>query len=224
MPASRGEGAEMQAGRKSTSRTIEIYDVLPPDPSARRAAPPARPVLVEDAVFEVVGPARPRREHNDNPPKPSMPGKPDMARLAAVAGVHVVRWLERGLSGLSPQAFATLVASLFFIVFWVCGGLGALASQSIVKPAASFTIEQVFTEELDENGMRLLAVGGMLRNGTGTGMVPPPLSVTGEGGEIIGMITASTAELAAGQSVRFFGRFNRTGGKSGPVTIFPVAR
>ena len=219
----------MQAGRKSTSRTIEIYDVLPPDPSARRAAPPARPVLVEDAVFEVVGPARPRREHNDNPPKPVVSGKPDIARLAAVAGVHVARWLERRLSGLSPQAFATLAASLFFLVFWACGGLGALASQPIVsqpivRPAASFTIEQVFTEELDENGMRLLAVGGVLRNGTDAGMIPPPLSVTGEGGEVIGMITASTTELAAGQSVRFFGRFNRAGGKSGPVTIFPVPR
>lgn len=214
----------MQAGRKSTSRTIDVYDVLPPEPAARRApVRQARPVLVEDAVFEVVGPARPWREHNDNPARTLTEERLDIARLAAIAGVYLVNWLERLLSGLSTQTFATLIASLFFVMFWLCGGFGALGTQPVAIPASPFAIEKVFTEELDENGMQLLAVGGMLRNWSDSAMAAPSLSVVGEGGEVIGAITPSRAEIAAGQSVRFFARFKRAGGKSGAVTIFPAA-
>ena len=145
-----------------------------------------------------------------------------MARLAAIAGVFLVNRLERLLAALSPQAFMTLIASLFFVVFWLCGGFAALATQPVQKPASPFMIEQIFTEEIDENGMRLLAVGGMLRNNAGTNLATPSLSVVGEGGTVIGSIAPTTAELSAGQSVRFFGRFQLPGGKSGPVTIFPA--
>ena len=215
----------MQAGRKSTSRTIDVYDVLPPDASARReAVRQARPVLIEDAVFEVVAQAPRRREHNDNPTRPLADKRFDFARLAAISGVYLVNRLERLLSGLSTQAFATLIASLFFIVFWFCGGFGALDREPIATTAPSFVIEKVFTEELDENGMRLLAIGGMLKNYSGTNLAAPSLSVVGEGGEIIGSITPSAAELGAGESVRFFSRFKLAGGKSGAVTIFPVTK
>lgn len=221
----------MQAGRKSSGRTIEVYDVLPPTPSARREpARPSRPVLVEDAVFEVVGPAQPqrertqsRREHNDNPARPLGGRRIDIARMAAVAGVYLVNRLERLLSGLSTQSFVTLIASLFFLVFWFCGGFSAIASRPVEKPASPFVIEKVFTEALDENGMRLLAVGGILRNHADTTLAVPPLSVVGEGGEVIGAIVPAAPELAAGQSVRFFSRFQLAGGKSGTVTIFPAA-
>ena len=121
-------------------------------------------MLVEDAVFEVVGPVRPRREHNDNPARPTSAKRIDLPRLAAVAGVYLVNRLERTLTGLSTQAFATLIASLFFLMFWLCGGFNALATQPVEKAIPSFVIEKVFTEEVDENGMQLLAVGGMLTN------------------------------------------------------------
>lgn len=220
-----GEGAEMQAGRKSTSRTIEVYDVLPPEPVARRqTAAAARPVLVEDAIFEVVGPARPRREHNDNPARPAPARRFDITRLAAIAGVYLVNRLERILASLSTQAFATLIASLFFLMFWLCGGFDALATSPVEKAASPFVIDKIFTEEVDENGMQLLAVGGMLTNRSGTTMAAPSLSVIGEGGEPIGLVTPSATDIAAGQSVRFFSRFKRIGGKSGAVTIFPVAK
>jgi hypothetical protein len=215
----------MQAGRKSTSRTIEVYDVLPPEPSARREpVRQTRPVMIEDAVFEVVAQAPRRREHNDNPTRPLPEKRFDLARLTAVAGVYLINRLERLLSGLSTQAFATLSASLFFIVFWFCGGFGALDRQPIATPAAPFSIVKVFTEEIDENGMRLLAVGGILMNQSGAKLAVPSLSVVGEGGDVIGAIAPATSELAAGQSVRFFSRFKLAGGKSGAVTIFPVAK
>lgn len=215
----------MQAGRKSTSRTIEVYDVLPPEPAARRERMRhARPALVEDAIFEVVGPMTPRREHNDNPARPVPARRLDAAKLVAVVGVYLVNRLERLLSGLSTQVFVTLIASLFFVVFWACGGFNALATQPIEMPGSPFIINQVFTEEVDENGMRLLAVGGMLMNRSDTTRTAPSLSVVGEGGELIGSVTPSASEIKAGQSVRFFSRFKRTGGKSGAVTIFPVLK
>lgn len=213
----------MQAGSNRTTRTAEIYDLIPPDRSGRREpVRQPRPMLVEDAVFEVVVPIRPRQEHNDNPARPAASGNAYFARLAAATGVFLVNQLERLLSALSPQAFMTLIASLFFFVFWLCGGFAALVTQPVDKPASPFLIERVFTEEIDENGMRLLAVGGVLRNNAVTDMATPPLSVVGDGGTLIGWITPSTAALAAGESVRFFGRFQLPGGKSGPVTIFPA--
>lgn len=215
----------MQPGRNSTNRAIEPYDVLPPEPSLRRApVRQARPLMVEDAVFEVVGPVRPRREHNDNPIRPVRESRIDIARLMAIGGILLVKRLERMLSGLSTQAFATLTASLFFLGFWFFGGFGALAIQPAVPPVTPFVIKEIFTEKRDENGMQLLAVGGLLINRSGTTLVPPPLSVMGEGGEIIGEIAPVAGQLAAGQSVRFFGRFKLAGGKSGPVTIFPAGQ
>jgi hypothetical protein len=213
----------MQAGRKSTGRTIEVYDLLPPEPAARRQPTRVtRPVLVEDAVFEVV-PARPRREHNDNPVRPHQDKPFEFGRLLATAGVYLVNRLERFLSGLSTQAFATLIASLFFIMFWACGGFNAFAPQPPATRASPFVISKVFTEEVDENGMRLLAVGGMLMNRSDATLIAPSLSVVGEGGELIGSVTPSAPHIAAGQSVRFFSRLKLAGGKSGAVTIFPVS-
>jgi hypothetical protein len=220
-----GERAEMQAGRKSTSRTIEVFDVLPPEPATRRrSTAAAHPIVIEDAVFEVVGPAGPRREHNDNPARAAAGKRVDLARLAAVAGVYLINWLERLLSGLSTQSFATLTASVFFIGFWLCGGFAAVATGPVQAPASPFAIENVLTEEMDENGMQLLAVGGMLVNRSNTAMATPSLAVVEEGGELIGSVTLAASEIAAGQSVRFFSRFKRAGGKSGAVTIFPVVK
>jgi len=213
----------MQASTKRTTRTAEIYDLIPPERGTRREpVRHPRALVVEDAVFEVVVPLHPRREHNDNPARSTPSRRSDVTRLAAVAGVFLVNRLERLLSTLSPQAFMTLIASLFFLVFWLCGGFAALATQPVAKPAAPFMIERIFTEEIDENGMRLLAVGGMLRNNAGTNIATPALSVVGEGGRLIGTIAPPAVDLAIGESVRFFGRFQLPGGKSGPVTIFPA--
>jgi hypothetical protein len=215
----------MQAGRKSAGRTIEVYDVIPPEPAVRsERMRHARPVLVEDAVFEVVGPVAPRREHNDNPARTAAPRRFDAARLAAVIGVYLVNRLERVLLRLSPQAFMTLIASLFFLVFWLCGGFAAFIAEPADASASPFLIENVFTEEVDENGMRLLAVGGMLMNRSAVTMASPSLSVVGEGGKLIGSVTPAASEIKAGQSVRFFSRLKLTSGKSGAVTIFPASK
>lgn len=215
----------MQTGRKSAGRTIEAYDVIPPEPAVRSERMRyARPVLVEDAVFEVVGPVTPRREHNDNPARSVPERRFNAARLAAVIGVYLINRLERVLSGLSPQAFMTLIASLFFLMFWLCGGFTAFATQPVQASVSPFVIEKVFTEEVDENGMRLLAVGGTLMNRSDVTMAAPSLSVVGDGGKLIGSVTPAASEIKAGQSVRFFSRLKLTGGKSGAVTIFPVAK
>ena len=129
----------MQASTKRTTRTAEIYDLIPPERGTRREpVRHPRALVVEDAVFEVVVPLHPRREHNDNPARSAPSRRSDVTRLAAVAGVFLVNRLERLLSTLSPQAFMTLIASLFFLVFWLCGGFAALATQPVAKPAAPF--------------------------------------------------------------------------------------
>ena len=173
-------------------------------------------MLVEDAVFEVIAPERPRREFNDNPTPRQPVRQIEPARLLAVAGVFVINQLEHILSRLSPQAFVTLITSLFLVVFWLFGGFSALAGGQ-----AAFAVERVFVDEQDANGMKLLAVGGVLVNQSGRTLDVPALSVTSESGELIGTILPTTGRIEAGASVNFAARLKLTGGKSGEISIFP---
>lgn len=212
----------MQASRKSANRTIDVYDVLPPDPLMRRPAiRTGRAMVVEDAVFEVIVPVTPRRIYNDNP-KPRQPDtRVDIARLVAVSGVYIVNRLEQMLSRLSPQAFMTLLASLFFVAFWLFGGFAALATEPVTKPAKPFAVEQVFVEEQDANGMKLVAIGGRLVNRSGGTLAAPDLTVASESGTIIGTIRLDSGKIEAGTSVPFSARLKLAGGKSGGISIFP---
>jgi hypothetical protein len=212
----------MQANRKSANGAIEVFDLLPPEPTMRRPTASAnRPMLVEDAVFEVITHERPRREFNDNPTPPRQARQFELSRLLAVAGVFVINRVEHMLSRLSPQAFVTLITSLFLIVFWAFGGFNALAAGPASQPLKPFAVEQVFVDERDANGMKLLAVGGVLVNRSGRTLDVPALSVTSEGGELIGTIRPATGRIEAGASVNFAARLKLTGGKSGEISIFP---
>jgi hypothetical protein len=212
----------MQARRKSANGAIDVFDVLPPDPVARRpAANAGRPMMVEDAVFEVIAAERPRREFNDNPRPRQSDARVDIARLLAVAGVYVVNKLENVLSRLSPQAFVTLIASLFFLVFWLFGGFNALATEPLAKPAKSFSVEQVFIEEQDANGMKLVSIGGRLVNRSGRTLDAPDLTVASESGAVIGTVRPEAREVEPGKSVPFSARLKLAGGKSGEISIFP---
>jgi len=214
----------MQASRKSANRTIDAYDVLPPDPATRRpAANSRRAVVIEDAVFEVIVPSPASRQYNDNPEphQQNTHARIDVPRIVAVAGVLVVNKLERHLSRLSPQAFVTLSASLFFIAFWLFGGFNALATEPIAKADRPFAVEQVFIEEQDANGMKLLSIGGRLVNRSGRTLDVPMLTVASESGAVIGTIRPDASEIEAGSSVPFSARLKLDGGKSGEISIFP---
>ena len=213
----------MNASRRTASRTVNAYDVMPPEPTMRRhAASMKRPVLVEDAVFEVIAADRAPRQFNDNPAPRRRDRSADLPRLVAVAGVFVVNRAERWLSHLSPQAFMTLIASLFFIAFWLFGGFDALATEPVTRPAPPFAVERVFVEELDANGMKLLSVVGSLVNTTSRTLDVPALSVASQSGDVIGTIRPVTVKLEPGRSLQFAGRFKLAGGKSGAISIFPA--
>jgi len=212
----------MQANRKSANGAIEVFDVLPPEPMMRRhVARTSRPMLVEDAVFEVITAERLRREFNDNPTPRQQVRRIDLTRLLAVAGVFVVNRVEHMLSRLSVQAFVTLITSLFLVVFWLFGGFNALASRPAAAPLKPFSVENVFVDEQDANGMKLLAVGGVLVNRSGRALDVPVLSVTSEDGALIGTIRPAEGKIEAGASLHFAARLKLTGGKSGEISIFP---
>lgn len=212
----------MQAYRKSVNRAIEVFDVLPPEPVMRRHEARAnRPMPVEDAVFEVIATERPRREFNDNPAPRKEVRRIDLVRLLAVAGVFLVNRLEQILSRLSVQAFVTLLTTLVMLVFWLFGGFGALASGPAATPMTPFAVERVFVDEQDANGMKLLAVGGVLVNRSGRTLVVPALSVMSGNGDVIGTILPVTGRIDPGASVNFAARLKLAGGKSGKISIFP---
>lgn len=212
----------MQAYRKSANGAIDVIDVLPPEPAMRRSvAGTSRPMLVEDAVFEVIAQERPRREFNDNPAPRKQARRIDIVRLLAVAGVFIINRLEQMLSRLSPQAFVTLITSLFLGVFWLFGGFNALAAGPAAEPMKPFAVERVFMDEQDANGMKLLAVGGVLVNRSGRTRDVPVLSVTSETGELIGTILPAAGKMEAGATLHFAARLKLAGGKSGEISIFP---
>lgn len=215
----------MQAHRKTAYRTIDATDFLPPE-SARhkRLEPQAGHEQIEDAIFEVIGSKSPLRERvNDNPPRPR-PTAPEILPLTTRIMVGAIAVLERQLLKLSAPAFSTLLVSAFFLVFWFCGGFGALNPDRMAPvPFSPFMVADSTFAAQDANGMKVLSVTGRLTNISDVSRSVPILRVTsGDGRTEFGRITLRADHLAPSDSIRFSGKFRLAGGKVGDIAIIPV--
>jgi hypothetical protein len=216
----------MQTHRKAASQTIIPQDFLLPEPGQRRrtAPQPARAMQIEDAVFEVVG-ATPHthRRTNDNPVPPNAGGKHLLLPLAARLAGRLAAFAERQLSRLSPQAFVTLMSSLFVLVFWLCGGFSAMVGQKThVAARQPFELVDTFIAREDANGMKIAAVTGGIVNTSPVTIAAPRLTVvSGASRQPIGTITLDADSIGPNATLRFFGRFKLDGGKSADIAIIP---
>jgi hypothetical protein len=211
--------------RRAAVQTIEPQDFLLPDPVQRRkpATAPGRPALIEDAVFEVMPPGpRHHRRTNDNPPQTlSAPKSALLPMLARISG-RLAAAGEQRLAKLSPQAFMALLSSLFFLVFWICGGFSALTASASGEPAAPFALVNTSIDTQDANGMKLALVTGGVRNTSGRIIPAPRLAiVAGAHREIIGTVVLSVDRIGPGVTIPFAGRFKLAGGKSADMAIIP---
>lgn len=215
----------MQAQRKTAFRTIDASDFLLPEPQRRKRIEPdaTRDAAVEDAVFEVIGsqPIRPNRV-NDNPP-PRKAKSLVILPLATRIAVGTIAVIERQLLRLSAPAFSTMLVTVFFVVFWLCGGFSALSSAKVVEaPSVPFTIGDIFVASEDANGMKVLSVTGTLTNRSSVAKVTPGLRVVSRDGKTtFGTIASSSVKIDASASIRFSGRFKLAGGKFGDIAIIP---
>lgn len=211
--------------KKTATQTIEPKDFLLPDPEHRRraAARPARPLLVEDAVFEVVS-ASPRQHQrvNDNPPQSRKSDPPRLLPMLARMAGRLAAATERQLTRLSPQAFMTLLSSLAMLVFWMCGGFSALNAAASDRPDAPFALVDTAVHTQDANGMTVALVTGAVRNTSGKIIPAPRLAVvSGNRRDIIGTVTLSADRIGPGITIPFAGRFKLDGGKSTQISVIP---
>ena len=216
----------MQAQRRTAYRTVDVADLLLPEPAPRRrlAANTARDEI-EDAVFEVVSTrSSVRHRVNDNPPRHKPPSA-EVLPLTTRLAVGAVAILERQLLKLSAPAFSTLLVSAFVAVFWLCGGFSALSSDKMMPVASpSFAVAETRSAVEDANGMKLLSVAGRLTNVSDTPRPRPALRVISTDGKIeFGQISATAADmLRPADSIRFSGKFKLAGGKVGEIAIIPA--
>jgi hypothetical protein len=216
------EGVPMQARQTGSRRAVVHGDLLPPEPMRRRPETMSARPAIEDAVFEVVGPADFRlRQSNDNPPPARDVGK-TMTPMAGQLAMAVLGALERGVNRLSPQSFATLSAGLFLAAFWAFGGFAALGAPGVgAKQSSPFSVSDVFTDVQDANGMKLAVIGGTVTNLTASRQNAPRLLVKSVSGSQLGLIDPAIAVLEPGQSLNFAGRIRIPGGKSTGMMIIP---
>lgn len=215
----------MQASNRSRTRTIESYDFLPPEPAARRpvGGQPARPVLIEDAVFEVVGPSWTDYPlTNDNPAPDNHGERHDYLRFVAFAGVNLINRAEALLARLSMRVFLALLGLSFLIAFWLFGGLSSLTARPQAAMQPGLTIQDIQTVEEDANGMKLLVVGGLLVNNSDRAIDVPDLTVEAGSGQPIGKIERRGGRMEPQATLRFMARFKLAGGKSGTIVVFPT--
>jgi hypothetical protein len=215
----------MQTQRRTAAQTIEPQDFLLPDPARRRrpSATMIRPALVEDAVFEVMAPEpRPYRRTNDNPAPSRAKSQPLFLPVSARIGARLAAIVENQLARLSPQAFVTLLSSLVFLVFWMCGGFSALGASASDRNGAPFALVDTAIHTQDANGMKLALVTGGVRNVSGKIIAAPRFAVVaGPRRDVIGTVVLTVDRIGPGVTIPFAGRFKLDGGKSEDMAIIP---
>jgi hypothetical protein len=229
-----GRWTTMQAQCKTSFRTVDASDILLPEPERRRRIEPnaTRRDTIEDAVFEVIDPKSARRHRiNDNPPPPPHVRRATAALpLATRLSVGAVALVERQLLKMSPQAFSTLLVTVFFAVFWLCGGFSALRPDKMVPQASTveakpFEIRNTSVSIEDANGMKVLSVTGTIANTSAvTRKVPVLLALGADKKTEYGRIALPLEEIGPSITVGFSGRFKLVGGKVDDIVIIPQTR
>lgn len=215
----------MNTFKKSASQTAQAYDFLLPERNPRpKPFVTARPLDIEDAVFEVVA-ARQRPDRTNDNPRPGIKRRRiQILPIAARFGGRLVARIERRLASLSPQAFVTLLSALFIGVFWLCGGFSALGAQSSssVQAYVPYELTDTVIAVEDANGMKIAAVTGAVINTSPTTIDAPAFRVvTGSRQEQLGVVTLPVTEIGPNMTIRFSGRFKLAGGKSADIAFIP---
>ncbi|MFD1327987.1 hypothetical protein [Mycoplana ramosa] len=155
--------------RRERSASI---DLLPPEPGIRkRVAPENRHAPAVDAHFIVLpaeAPSARRPVYNDNQRLTRSPYTAITAqavRLAFLGLAWAVRLAERLLQLLPQRAFGAVVAGCVVAMFFLAGGLSALATVFTgAGPVGGFEIAGVSSSLDDRDGMKVLSVYGTVEN------------------------------------------------------------
>lgn len=203
-----------------------VYDVLPPAPGAGVRRRPARPANdIADAEFVVLARghragARVRPSFNDNRPAHRVAQRLT-DRLSAGFG-NLVQRGERVLGDLPDSIFSALTAMIFLAVFFLAGGIAAVARMNDAPRATGLALTHVVSLPREANGLRLLAVTGIVENRGSVDLAPGRLHADLMlDGRLIGRteLTLATGTIPAGESRGFSTKLPHPGGKAPEVRL-----
>lgn len=214
---------------RSRQHGNRAYDLLPPEPKPRPAAPQRRlrGTDVVDADFVVVrgeGGFRPTSRSNDNRPRimPQQGGARLAGHVAMLTGI--VARAEQGLRRLSERSFSAVVALMAVVVFALAGGLAGIAGASAPGPGIEnpLDISHVTLTTEESGGMKVLVVRGIVENrSSGTVAVPDIRAdlVSGERMLASTIIAPPATAMFSGHSRGFAARLPHPGGKDPQIKL-----
>ncbi|TCU10547.1 hypothetical protein [Rhizobium sullae] len=201
------------------------YDFLPPEPAARQPRYPGRPDDVADAEFVVIGDRSQGfnvRSFNDDRKRAAAAAKlsrPPTAFSKATAFLAIAeKWLQQA----SLKSFAALVFMLFVLVFGLTGGFAGLSASSTAALTSPLHFTHVTVTPREANGMSILAINGIIENGSGTTQTVRPIRADLVNGErlVASMVINAPADVIySGESRGFSARVQHSGGKMPEVRL-----
>ncbi len=220
---------ETMATFRSRQQGNRAYDLLPPEPKPRPAAPQRRlrSADVVDADFVVVrgeGGFRPASRSNDNRPRiMQQQGGAKLADHVAMLTGIVAR-AEQGLRRLSERSFSAVVALMAVAVFALAGGLAGIAGASAPGPGIEnpLDISHITMTMEESGGMKVLVVRGIVENrSSGTVAVPDIRAdlVSGERMVASTIIAPPVTAMFSGHSRGFAARLPHPGGKDPQIRL-----
>lgn len=220
---------ETMATFRSRQHANRPYDLLPPEPKPRPAAPQRRlrGGDVVDADFVVVrgeGTFRPTSRSNDNRPRimPHQGGARLADHVAMLTGL--VARVEQGLRCLSERSFSAVVALMAVAVFALAGGLAGIAGASAPGPGVEnpLDISHVTLTTEESGGMKVLVVRGIVENRSGGTVAVPDIRadlVSGERMVASTIIAPPATAMFSGHSRGFAARLPHPGGKDPQIKL-----
>ncbi|MDE1991801.1 MAG: hypothetical protein KGI75_04830 [Rhizobiaceae bacterium] len=215
----------MGAFRPRQQQAGLVYDLLPPDRGLGSGAllRSGQKLDVIDAEFVTVLPSRARnastnvhgaKDHRAKPqPKPAPRGSDSFAGLRAVE-----HWLQQA----SRRSFVALIAALAVLVFGLAGGFSGLSSTPAPAMSEPLQFTHVTLTPRDENGMRVLALNGIIENETGATLsVPPVRADIVSGGQLLAsvVVNSSIDRIGPHESRGFSTKLQYAGGKTPDIRL-----
>lgn len=198
-------------------------DLLPPERPVRprHRFPISGDVIDAEFITVVDSPRRSfdARRFNDNLRQGLQTRSEDRSTACRCAVLHTEKLLER----LSNGAFAGLVATVFFAVFVLVGGLSISALQAhntATSPALDIT--HVTLTPRDADGMRVLQISAVVENRAPMQLAVPPIRADLlSDGRIVAstVIAAPVAALEAGHSRGLSAKLQHGGGKTPEIRL-----
>ncbi|MFJ6326300.1 MULTISPECIES: FxLYD domain-containing protein [unclassified Rhizobium] len=219
----------MGAFRHRQQRAELVYDLIPPERGAssgqaHRLAP--KPDIV-DAEFVTVSGGRSRGASAGVNMRYERPAgtRPQLRKTRSNGLSRVLagfRFIENVLQQASRRSFVALIVSLAILIFGLSGGFSGLSGAPVDMTGEPLQFSHVTLTPRDENGLRVLALNGIIENVSGATLSVPQVRANLFAGDQLVrsvVVNVSIGRLAPHESRGFSTRLQHPGGKTPDVRL-----